>query len=85
MTSKNPYEIRLEVMKMAKEMMDAHYNDSMNAWWTVVNNYADRHGMMIDELVKHSEELMKTKPIMYTPREIMDKAQELYGFVTKKE
>lgn len=85
MTSKNPYEIRLEVMKMAKEMMDAHYNDSMNAWWTVVNNYADRHGMMIDELVKHSEELMKTKPIMYTPREIMDKAQELYGFVSKKE
>lgn len=85
MTSKNPYEIRLEVMKMAKDMMDANYNDSMNAWWTVVSNYADRHGMMVDELVKSSEELMKTKPIMYTPKDIMDKAQELYGFVSKKD
>lgn len=85
MTSKNPFEIRLEVMKMAKEMMDAHYNDSMNAWWTMVNNYADRHSMMTDELLKHTEELMKTKPAMYTPKEIMDKAQELYGFVSKKD
>lgn len=85
MTSKNPFEIRLEVMKMAKEMMDSHYNDSMNAWWTMVNNYAERHSMMTDELVKHTEELMKTKPAMYTPADIMSKAQELYGFVSKKD
>lgn len=85
MTSKNPFEIRLEVMKMAKEMMDAHYNDSMNAWWTVVNNYAERHSLMVEELVKQSDELMKTKPAMYTPKDIMEKAQELYGFVTKKD
>jgi hypothetical protein len=85
MTSKNHFEIRLEVMKMAKEMMDAHYNDSMNAWWTMVNNYAERHSMVVDELVKQSAELMKTKPAMYTPKDIMDKAQELYGFVSKKD
>lgn len=84
MTSKNPFEIRLEVMKMAKEMMDAHYNDSMNAWWTVVNNYAERHSMMVEELVKQADELMKTKPAMYTPKDIMEKAQELYEFVSNK-
>lgn len=85
MTSKNPFEIRLEVMKMAKEMMDAHYNDSMNAWWTLVNSYAENHNKAVHEILKESEELMKTKPTMYTPKEIMDKAQELYGFVSKKD
>ena len=85
MTSKNPFEIRLEVMKMAKEMMDAHYNDSMSAWWTMVNSYAERQSMVADELLKHTEEVMKTKPAMYTPADIMTKAQELYGFVSKKD
>jgi phage-related minor tail protein len=85
MTSKNPFEIRLEVMKMAKEMMDNHYNDSMNAWWTMVNSYADAHNKSVDEMLKQTEGLMKTKPAMYTPSDIMTKAQELYGFVSKKD
>jgi hypoxanthine phosphoribosyltransferase len=85
MTSKNPFEIRLEVMKMAKEMMDVHYSDSMNAWWTLVNSYAENHNKAVHEILKESEELMKTKPAMYTPKEIMEKAQELYGFVSKKD
>ena len=85
MTSKNPFEIRFEVMKMAKEMMDTHYNDSMNAWWTLVNSYAENHNKAVHEILTESEELMKTKPIMYTPKEIMEKAQELYGFVSKKD
>ena len=85
MTGKNPFEIRLEVMKMAKEMLDVHYHDSMNGWWSMVNSYAERHNMFIDEVVRQSDELMKSKPVMYTPKDIMDKAHELYGFVSKKD
>ena len=34
MTNKNGFEIRLEVLKMAKEMMDQQYNDASNAYWS---------------------------------------------------
>ncbi len=85
MTSKNPFEIRLEVLKMAKEMMDTSYGDSMNGWWSLANSYAEAHNKSVDEFIKQSKDLMDTKPMMYTPEEIMKKAQELYSFVIKKD
>lgn len=83
--TKNGFEIRLEVLKMAKEMMDTTYNDSMNAWWNLANTYAEAHNKSVEEFIKQSEELAKTKPAMYSPADIMTKAQELYGFVSKKD
>jgi head-tail adaptor len=85
MTSKNPFEIRLEVLKMAKEMMDTSYSDSMNAWWSLAHSYAEAHNKSVDEFIKQSKELAETKPLMYSPDDIMKKAQELYSFVSKKD
>jgi ferritin-like metal-binding protein YciE len=85
MTNKNPFEIRLEVLKMAKEMMDNHYNESMNAWWSMVTKYTEEQNKTVDQVLKQTEELMKSKPSMYTPSELMEKAQELYGFVAKRD
>jgi hypothetical protein len=85
MTSKNPFEIRLEVLKMAKEMMDQSYQDSMNAWWNMASSYAEAANKTTEDFLKQSEELMKSKPAMYSPTDIMTKAQELYSFVAKKE
>jgi head-tail adaptor len=85
MTSKNPFEIRLEVLKMAKEMMDTSYSDSMNGWWSLVNSYAEAQNKSVEEFIKQSAEMMNTKPTMYTPEEMMKKAQELYSFVSRKE
>ena len=83
--SKNGFEIRLEVLKMAKEMMDQSYKDASNAWWSMVNSYADAANKTTEEFLKQTEELMKNKPQMYTPADIMAKAQELYSFVAKKD
>jgi hypothetical protein len=83
--NKNGFEIRLEVLKMAKEMMDQSYNDASNAWWSMVNSYADSANKTTEEFLKQSEDLMKNKPVMYTPSDIMTKAQELYSFVAKKD
>jgi head-tail adaptor len=85
MTTKNPYEIRLELLRMAKEMMDTAYNDSMSAWWSLASSYAEAQNKSVEEFIKQSEELMKTKPVMYAPSAITAKAQELYGFVAKKD
>jgi hypothetical protein len=85
MTSKNPFEIRLEVLKMAKEMMDQSYEDSMNAWWNLASSYAEAANKTTEDFLKQSEDLMKAKPTMYSPSDIMTKAQELYSFVAKKD
>jgi hypothetical protein len=78
----NPYEIRLELLKMAKEMMDKQYTDSTNAYWAVIENMADRTNKSVSEIIKICED---TKPEMYSPADMMKKAQELYSFVSKKE
>jgi hypothetical protein len=80
--NKNGFEIRLEVLRMAKEMMDQQYNDSTNAYWGILNNAAENWNKSIEDLVKQTQDL---KPAMYTPADMMAKAQELYGFVAKRD
>lgn len=82
MTNKNGFEIRLEVLKMAKEMMDQQYSESSNAYWNTIHAAAEKWNRSVEELVKQTQEM---KPVMYTPADIMSKAQELYGFVSKKD
>lgn len=82
MTTKNGFEIRLQVLKMAKEMMDQQYNDASNAYWSTLHLTAEKWNKSVEELVKQTQEM---KPVMYTPQDIIEKAQELYGFVSKKD
>lgn len=82
MTTKNGFEIRLEVLKMAKEMMDRQYDEVSNAYWNTVQTTADKWNKSVEELVKQTQDM---KPAMYTPAEMMEKAQELYSFVSKKD
>lgn len=71
--NKNPFEIRTEVLTLAKDYMDQAYQ--MNV------QFAEKmleHGkMQIEEFQKQTE--------MYTVEELMAKAKEMYGFVTKKD
>lgn len=82
MTNKNGFEIRLEVLKMAKEMMDQQYHEASNAYWTTCSTLAENWNKSAAELIEQTQSL---KPVMYTPQDIMTKAQELYGFVAKKD
>lgn len=76
-SNKNPFEIRLEILKMAKEMMDRQYEDSVALAHMAINE--------MKEANKTAEEFMsKYTPKMYTPEDIMSKAQELYTFVCSK-
>jgi hypothetical protein len=80
--TKNGFEIRLEVLKMAKEMMDQHYKETSNAYWTAINSMAESWNKSAAELI---EQTAAMQPKMYTPQELMEKAQQLYGFVEKKD
>lgn len=78
----NGFEIRLEVLKMAKEMMDRQYDEASNAYWNSINSLAETWNKSASELVEQTQSM---KPAMYSPDEMMKKAQELYGFVSKKD
>lgn len=80
--NKNPFEIRLELLKMAKDMMDRQYDEASNAYWSAINAYSEKWNTSVEELVKRTQEL---KPPAYTPKEMMEKAKELYTFVSTKE
>jgi len=79
--NKNPFEIRLELLKMAQEMAEKDYAEQREAYWNIVYSMADKWNKDVNELI---EQTQKHAPAMYTPKEIMEKAQELYSFVLSK-
>ena len=77
-TNKNPFEIRLELLKMAKEMMDRQYDQNVALAQQAFAEFKTAGKTAEDFLKEHT-------PKMYDPQEIMKKATELYGFVSKKD
>ena len=73
MSNKNPFEIRTEMLHMAKDYMDKQWE--MNYYFTQ---------QMFDQGKKTAEEMQAAlKP--YSTEEMMKKAAELYSFVSKKD
>ena len=77
MSNKSPFELRFDVLKMAKDLMDQQYEIANQQYWTMVNQ-AEKNSQDVKEVFE------KYTPKMYQPQEIMSKAEELYKFVTKK-
>jgi hypothetical protein len=73
MNNKNPFEIRAEMLQLAKDYMDQQYH--MNV------QFAEK---MMDQGKKTAEELQEIYK-MYSMEELMEKAKEMYSFVSKKD
>jgi hypothetical protein len=80
--SKNGFEIRLDVLKMAKEMIDQQYNESMHTYWNTIESESKHWNKSVSDVITQSKFV---KPSMYSLKEMMDSAQELYSFVSKKD
>ena len=78
MSNKSPFELRFDVLKMAKDLMDQQYDIANQQYWAMVNQ-AEKNSQDVKEVFE------KYTPKMYQPQEIMSKAEELYKFVTKKD
>ena len=72
MTSKNPFEIRADMLKLAKDYMDQQY--SMNV--QLMND-------MYEQGKKNYEEVQEAYR-MYSMEDLMNKAKEMYSFVSEK-
>ncbi len=77
-SSKSPFEVRLEVLKMAKEMFDQSYTEATNMAWQMVEKSAEYQNKTMAEM---QEYLATIKPQMYTPADVVAKANELYQFI----
>jgi hypothetical protein len=73
MSNKNPFEIRSEVLGMAKDYMDKQY--AMNVDFTK---------RMFDEGKKTAEE-MQVALQPYAVEDLIKRATEMYAFVLKKD
>ena len=73
MSNKNPFEIRSEVLGMAKDYMDKQY--AMNVDFTK---------RMFDEGKKTTEE-MQAALQPYAVEDLIKRATEMYAFVLKKD
>ena len=73
MSNKNPFEIRAEMLQLAKEYMDQQA--AMN------RDFAEK---MFEAGQKSMTELQESCK-MYSMEELMEKAKEMYSFVSKKD
>jgi len=77
-SGKNPFEIRLDTLAMAKEMLDKAYDQNMNIFYSNLEKLKEANKDTQDYIEKYM-------PKMYSPTEAIKQAQELYSFVTKKD
>jgi len=76
--TKTPFEIRFDLLTMAKEMLDRQYEQASQMAWSSLEKASEKNV----ELYKDFEKYI---PKMYTPEEITAQAEKLQSFVNKKD
>ena len=71
--SKNPFELRAEMVQLAKDYMDKQYQMNLE----FANDMYKQGLMQIEEVREQCK--------MYSIEEMMEKAKEMYSFVSNKE
>jgi hypothetical protein len=74
MSNKNPFEIRSEVLELAKDYMDQQYRTNVE--------FAKK---AFEEGQRSLEEYQAAVTKIYSMDELMEKAKEMYSFVSKKD
>ncbi len=77
-SSKTPYEIRLELLQMAKDHLDATFKMQFDFATRMANALIEQNRATV-------EEIQKLMPKAYSIEDITKRAAELYGFILKKD
>lgn len=73
MTNKNPFEIRADILEMAKDYMDKQTALNLQYWEKMV------------AIGKATMDEAKAAYVPYTMEDLTKKAQEMYSFVSNKD
>lgn len=75
--SNNPYQIRYDVLNMAKELLDKQYDMQMQVAYKAMEMYKENSEQALEAYQKYI-------PKAITPDEIKAQADKLYEFVSEK-
>lgn len=70
MSNKNPFELRTEVLSMAKEYMDKQYNLQLE---------------YTQKMIEQGQKTLEDLPKLYSPEQVTELAKQFYDFVQKKD
>ena len=76
--AKNPYEIRFDLLSMAKDLLDRQYEQSSTMALEAMNKAMETNREIYKDVEKYV-------PKMFTPEEIIAQAEKLQSFINKKE
>ena len=76
--TKTPYEIRFDLLAMAKDLLDRQYEQSVAMAWQALEKGMETNKTLYKDVEKYV-------PKMFTPEEIIEQAERLQGFVSKKD
>lgn len=76
-TKSNPYQIRTDVLSMAKQMLDKAYDTQLEVAKTIMEQSKSNTDLALEAWEHYI-------PKMYTPEEVKAQAEKLYEFVTDK-
>ena len=76
--SKNPYEIRFDLLTMAKDMLDRQYEQASTMAWETMSKAMETNVTLYKDVEKYV-------PKMFTPEEVIAQAEKLQSFINKKE
>ena len=79
--SKTPYEIRLEILQMAKDHLETAYKSQVEFSFKMMEALI---ATQVGDSKKLQEEMQKLIPVPFTIEDITKKAAELYSFVLTK-
>lgn len=74
--NKNPFEVRLDVMKMAQEMLDKEYHVKEQKYLQKLDVMKVQKDPNIQSFIDANA------PTLYTPEEVLTRANTLYNFVS---
>lgn len=90
MTNKTPYELRFDVLEMARDLCMDEYHQNANAFWQLHGQLETQIEMIasypeaVDKAKRLSNDLLKIIPTMPTSEQINKRAKELYEFVENR-
>ncbi len=76
--NKTPFEVRLDVLKMAQEMLDKEHQDKQNTFYAKLDVLRADKSHTLNEINKFIDD---NAPKMYEPSEVVARSSALYTFV----
>lgn len=79
--TKNPFEVRLDVLKMAQDMLETEHKAKETKLKEEVETMRSSQQVRVNEILKHID---ANSPKPYTSEDVIDRSSVLYNFIAAK-